>query len=373
MSKGKAVVDGLSSEEKKTFRQCETVIRKGVKTFVQVGVALKEIQDQQLYREKHSTFDEYCKQRWEMSRSYAYRLIDSAKIAKELTTTTSENKMSPMGDKSGKIGDNKSDSPKSERQVRPLRQLRSVHARREVWDSAVKASRNGMPTAAVVEELAAKKAKEEGAVVSGNGDIARLRLHSDPDGIASWVWEPVAFDTAPPALMEDRLAAVLHSRPPVNSEDPEDRTVIVCPGADLFAAAVPDSAIEAVLVAAEGAPHWTFLLISKNYLRLYSYAYPKNVWAGAHVTSAKDFEKAEAAAVSEKGKPGLKFLYCCPLSDSFLMDIEEPVFKWVVICGSDPQPDSGDVMEVSGSAIGAGVPMLWAESLAVRLLGRPLP
>ena len=42
----------------------EQVIERGLATFVEVGEALSEIRDARLYRESHTTFEAYCRERW---------------------------------------------------------------------------------------------------------------------------------------------------------------------------------------------------------------------------------------------------------------------------------------------------------------------
>ncbi len=60
--------------------ECETVIERGLATFVEVGQALLRIRDERLYRETHTTFEDYCRERWAMSRSYAHRQIEAAGV-----------------------------------------------------------------------------------------------------------------------------------------------------------------------------------------------------------------------------------------------------------------------------------------------------
>jgi hypothetical protein len=69
-------------------------------------------------RATHDTFEVYCRERWSMSRPKAYRLMDAAQIADNL---------SPMGD---------NPSPVNERQLRPLASL-SPEDQRTVWEQAV--------------------------------------------------------------------------------------------------------------------------------------------------------------------------------------------------------------------------------------------
>jgi len=52
--------------------------------FVEVGNALLEIRDACLYREKYDTFEAYCRDRWQISKRRANRLIGSAEVVRNL-------------------------------------------------------------------------------------------------------------------------------------------------------------------------------------------------------------------------------------------------------------------------------------------------
>jgi hypothetical protein len=66
-------------------RELDQVIQRGLATFVEVGRALLEIQQDQLYKEfGHRSFEDYCLQRWHVSRAEAYRKIDAAKVQAKL-------------------------------------------------------------------------------------------------------------------------------------------------------------------------------------------------------------------------------------------------------------------------------------------------
>lgn len=64
-----------------TLAECEEVIERGRQTFIEVGVALGAIRDGRLYREEYATFEVYCRKRWGMSATHAYRQIAAAKRA----------------------------------------------------------------------------------------------------------------------------------------------------------------------------------------------------------------------------------------------------------------------------------------------------
>jgi hypothetical protein len=78
----------LDTLERGRLTELEAVIERGIATFVDVGLALAEIRDGRLYRQTHSTFDDYCRERWGFSRSRGYRLIRAAELAA----------VSPVGD-----------------------------------------------------------------------------------------------------------------------------------------------------------------------------------------------------------------------------------------------------------------------------------
>lgn len=70
----------LTKPESKRLAALEGVIDAGKRTFVEVGKALAEIRDSKLYRETHTSFDAYCKERWSWGKTYAYRLIEASAI-----------------------------------------------------------------------------------------------------------------------------------------------------------------------------------------------------------------------------------------------------------------------------------------------------
>ncbi|HET7037948.1 MAG TPA: hypothetical protein VFI42_19905, partial [Thermomicrobiaceae bacterium] len=61
--------------------ELEAVIERGVPTFMEVGQALAEIRDARLYRETHTTFEAYCRERWGFTSSRARQLIGASRQA----------------------------------------------------------------------------------------------------------------------------------------------------------------------------------------------------------------------------------------------------------------------------------------------------
>ena len=61
----------LIPAEKTKLAECEKVIERGRIIFQEVGSALLEIRDSRLYRESHKTFEDYCQEKWSMSKTHA--------------------------------------------------------------------------------------------------------------------------------------------------------------------------------------------------------------------------------------------------------------------------------------------------------------
>src|SRR5688572_46882 len=62
----------------------EGVIERGLQTFYAVGAALLAIRDTRLYRANYETFEQYCFQRWKMSRIHAHRLMEASEVVENL-------------------------------------------------------------------------------------------------------------------------------------------------------------------------------------------------------------------------------------------------------------------------------------------------
>jgi DNA modification methylase len=76
----------LSPLERNRLLNLEQVVEQGLDAFVAVGQALLEIRDARLYRETHGSFEAYLDERWGVSRSRGYQLIDAARVTKALST-----------------------------------------------------------------------------------------------------------------------------------------------------------------------------------------------------------------------------------------------------------------------------------------------
>ncbi len=154
----------ITKEEQDELSDLESTIAKNLFSFYEAGRALLRIRDGRLYRAQYHSFDAYCRQRWEMGRAYAYRLIESASVIKNL---------SPMGDidpSRDPVHPEDGEGrglflPQNERQVRPLTQL-TIPDQKEAWKRVLNMVPDGKITArdvarAVEELVGAEKEPED--------------------------------------------------------------------------------------------------------------------------------------------------------------------------------------------------------------------
>jgi len=156
---GEVLPSKLSKDELDELERCETVIRKGWGTFLDVGRALATIRDKGLFKGKYDTFDLYWKKELGVSRSYAYSLIESAAV---------NDQMSAIADIGVK--------PLNEAQLReliPVKEDRRIDA----WKRAVELAGDKPITAKIVRKAALKfKPRRSGKakvkkVVTGKIDV----------------------------------------------------------------------------------------------------------------------------------------------------------------------------------------------------------
>jgi hypothetical protein len=67
---GKGAGNAQHFSPNRVLTQLESVIERGLQSYLEVGQAIDEINERELYREQgFASFDEYCKQRWKFARS----------------------------------------------------------------------------------------------------------------------------------------------------------------------------------------------------------------------------------------------------------------------------------------------------------------
>lgn len=147
----------------------EKVIEQGLASFIDVGMALLAIKADKKYRHVgYATFEDYCDQRWNISRNYGHKLILAASTAESLMGT---NVHIPM--------------PEREGQVRPLTMLKDNDAKREAWAEAVKAADGGQPTAKQVEAAVVKRQppKKDHPATFSDAILSTIAGHLPTEGV----------------------------------------------------------------------------------------------------------------------------------------------------------------------------------------------
>ncbi|HQP25435.1 MAG TPA: hypothetical protein PLP16_09725 [Smithellaceae bacterium] len=170
----------IITQNRQDLDRLEEVISKNLKSFYEVGKALMEIRDQELYKLKHGgqyeTFEAYCKGEWDFRRAHAYRLMDSVKVIDN-------------------VSESETKSPVNLEQTRPLTKL-DPEKQREAWRKAVETAPEGKVTAThvakVVREIAgdqltgfgikpAKPATPDDTVALAENAINQLKRIVDGD------------------------------------------------------------------------------------------------------------------------------------------------------------------------------------------------
>lgn len=120
----------LTIHERDELAGCEQMIERGLRTCQ----ALLTIRDSRLYRVEHTTFEDYCRERWEMTPQHGGRLIAAAEVA-------------------GALEPNGGSMPRTEGVARELTPLRSdPDAQRAAWSQTIDLH-GAQPTAAQTREV----------------------------------------------------------------------------------------------------------------------------------------------------------------------------------------------------------------------------
>jgi len=152
MSVDPIATNGLSELERARLNRYEGVIHRSLKVFYEVGEALLTIREERLYREHHTSFDLYLRERWDMGRSTAYRLITSSQTYQAIQ----DHGVSAIGDT---VGSSLTHLPATESQTRELTPLPPAE-RPSAWREAVEEA-GGQPTARQVKDVVRRRTQPE--------------------------------------------------------------------------------------------------------------------------------------------------------------------------------------------------------------------
>lgn len=122
--------------------ELEKNIERAITSMLDMAWSFKQIRDDREYKHAgYATFEDYCQQRWGLTRRHVNRVIEAGEIVAEL---------GPTGPT----------LPSHESQVRPLKALDDPDERAEAWSEAVE-SAGGQPTAKQVKEAVARRSAPE--------------------------------------------------------------------------------------------------------------------------------------------------------------------------------------------------------------------
>lgn len=143
----------LTTPEVNRLEKLEMTIAKGMRSFIEVGMALSEIQSTRLYRAQYESFEDYCQTRWNFTASRGRQLVGAVEAIASL----------PDG----------LPKPTTASQAEALSRIRDEERRAEVWETAIERSaRNGRtPTARDIGEI----------------DIEIDEAFDEDDGNADWL------------------------------------------------------------------------------------------------------------------------------------------------------------------------------------------
>ena len=161
----------LSPAEHRALWNCENVIEKAQQTFLDVATALAIIRDGRLYRETHSTFEDYCREKWGWGRAYCYQIIGGADAVKSLPP-----EMSTMVDNQRQA--------RELAKVDPENRVEVLQAVSEAGPVTAKAIRQAAQTISAPESTTTPTEERTAGDENGVSSCANLNVGNHPDPAA---------------------------------------------------------------------------------------------------------------------------------------------------------------------------------------------
>lgn len=161
------VLEPLSMEEESERLRLE---RKVERAFYEAGLALQTLRDKRLYRSTHSTFEEYCRERFDYSRSYSSRLIKAVGVVDNIRQNVAnwqQNQTIVL--------------PATESQCRHLAKLKQPSVQTRAWIESVKRCDGSNPPAKVIKEVVeeikpTKKTAAKRIQIEPNSERTQLKI-----------------------------------------------------------------------------------------------------------------------------------------------------------------------------------------------------
>jgi hypothetical protein len=139
----------VSDSDQADFARLDGVVRRGLATFIEVGHALAEIRDRELWRTgDHPSWAAYCIAVGGLTKIHANRLIKGSEVSSNIA------EVKPTGFTCPNV------TPRSEWQIRPLHRLPDAEKQGIAWYRAVERA-NGQPTEKMVSDVVAELMADE--------------------------------------------------------------------------------------------------------------------------------------------------------------------------------------------------------------------
>lgn len=208
---GQLVMD-LTAEEQTELALCEAIIERGRQVFLEVGGALATIQEKRLYRATHASFETYLREKWEISRTYAYEMIAAYGIVENVrhagqSEVLPENPRQalalrnvPDAEQAGVLQKAVDTAPEGKLTAAHIQHVADQHTGKDVE----KAEAAGIPVTdnrSVQKPPDAPKPTQETPAPSAGGDFLQCLIPREED---DWLWENDL--TAATAIAELRSA-----------------------------------------------------------------------------------------------------------------------------------------------------------------------
>jgi len=163
----------MTPGEVEDFRRLDKVVAKAAKLYVDAAAALYEIKEGKLYRGQFKTFEDYCQSVHQISRSYAYKLINAGRVRAEL---------SPIVHKLGLP------MPDNEAQLRELARVSNPKEREEVLVAVadvVKEDTGGLSARTIRDHVEARRRNTASAAESEEADRPKSVVHPAADVVSN--------------------------------------------------------------------------------------------------------------------------------------------------------------------------------------------
>jgi len=131
--------NALSPAEEGLLKDCESVIRKGMATFIAVGEALIRIRDLRLFRVSAPSFEIFCRQSLRMSQQYTNSVMACSGVV---------NVLGEHPEFAGRL-------PENEAQARPLKGMEREQLV-QTWQAVLEKTGSAPVTASLVREIVRK-------------------------------------------------------------------------------------------------------------------------------------------------------------------------------------------------------------------------